>query len=185
MMAPAMMAVMVAVTMVSATMSAVMAIQQGNAAKNAADANARALRDRAEAQKRLGRMAKKRIDQETEGVMGRQRAQLAARGFSLEDGTPVELLAATVQEGEWKGELAQWQHEAGATQSENSARLEEFRGSNAQSAGYMGAAGAIVGGIGRSASMIGGGMGSPGAGVGGGAAFQGATSGAKPFPEIA
>lgn len=172
--------IMMGMAVMSAAMSAVSMIQQGQAAKAAADANARMLRDRAEQQRRLGEMAKRQTDIEGAALMGRQRAQLAARGFSLDDGTPVELLAHTAQQIEWKGELQQWQHEAGATGSENQARLETFRGDQAATAGWMGAAGAVLGGAGRAFSMFGGG--GPGSAFQTTGNFAGARSG---YPEIA
>ena len=175
--------IMIGMAVASAAMSAVSMIQQGQAAKAAADANAKMLRDRAEQQRRLGLMAKRQTDIEGDALMGRQRAQFAARGFSLDDGTPVELLAHTAQQVEWKGELVRWQHEAGATTSDNQANIETFRGDQAATAGWMGAAGAVLGGASKAFSMW------PAGGAGGGgsgSAFAGAGGGVSArFPEIA
>lgn len=132
--------------------SAYGAIQQGNAAKSAADFNAQNMAIMAADARKRGEAAAEAKQRETGALIGRQRAVMAARGLDLNQGSPLSILGDTAALGELDTQTIKGNAEREAVGYLNQGKLYAAEGQNAQSAGLLSAAGDVVGGIGSVAS---------------------------------
>ena len=146
----------VALMVAGAVMSAVSSIQQGQAAKAAAQHNADMMRMRAQASRQQAQFNAEQQQRQAHKQIGAMAAGYGASGITLE-GSPLDVLEESASAAErdkqailYRGELAAWGYG-------NEATLDEFSGANAQRAGYFGAASSILGGAGKAMSMGGGG----------------------------
>ena len=111
------------------------AAQNAQAAQNAAEG-------RAQAVQRAGDMK-----------LSSQRAALGASGVGLDSGSALDVTGSTAQQTalsvdqeEYQGRLSAYGYGVQGTNYEASARMSDATGQNAQSAGYMNAAGSLLGG---------------------------------------
>lgn len=137
-----------------AAMSAVGAIQQGKAAKAAAEFNATISRQNAQITREQTVQAVRQADREQYLRMGAIRAAQGASGGKAE-GSVLDILADTAAQGElerqdiiYRGALAERGHL-------NTATLDEFSGKNAERASYLQAGSELLQGAGNAYAMSG------------------------------
>jgi len=131
----------------SVGMSAVGSIQQGNAQKSAHDYNA-AMANRAAAEKRqAAEYNANRQKESDQKLMGTMRARMGANGMDAGSGSALTLLTTTAAEADrdYRQILRNGALEAGALEGE--AGLQGLYGSSAKTAGYLNAAGTLMGGL--------------------------------------
>lgn len=145
---------------VGSAVSAFGAIQQGMAAKNAAEYQAQVARNnalRAEQMKRSeiqkGLIEAEEQDRTNSEIAGRQRNAMAASGFDLNEGTMREIGVSQTILGRTDslrrahaGQLAGWKYQAQAENFRADAQLSQMRGKNAMTAGLFNAGGSLIGG---------------------------------------
>lgn len=123
-------------------------IAQGNAAAGAAARQADMQRMAAAAEEQQGVVAKQLQDRQNAIDRGKTVAAFAGAGVDLSEGTPLELLSQQAANGEYKSEVAKFQHDqrawllrVGATNSDAAgAAAESTATGNAIGAGLKGAA---------------------------------------------
>lgn len=141
------------------------AIQQGNAAKNAAEYQAAVDRNNqqvaawqaADALER-GQEAERQQRLRAQSALGSQKAAMAANGLDLTSGSPLDILGDTAMYGELDALTIRSNAEREAygyrVQSQNfstNAQLSQMRGSAAQTAGMIGAGSTLLTGAGQAA----------------------------------
>lgn len=153
-------AVLIAATVASTAMSAMSAIQQGNAAATAGAANAQIATNNAELRRRQADQIRKKgeieaseKDKQMKLLVAKQRATFAANGLVIDEGSALDVTTDTVEAGTLdkltllhNAELDALNAEADALNFENQASLERFRGESAKRAGRMQAFTTILGG---------------------------------------
>lgn len=137
----------VVMSVISAAMTATSAIMQGQAQKEQADANAKAQRQMAISKE--NEAAQISADQKLKArkIAATGMAQAGAGGVDPVTGSPLTLDAQTIQFGELdslriinNAQRTAWGYQA-------QANIDEWGGNQAQTAGYMKAGGAILGGL--------------------------------------
>lgn len=139
-------------TVASSAFSAVGAIKQGNAAKAAADYNAQVARNNAEAARQRATAQAERQERQARIRRGQNIARAAASGVALE-GSALDLFEDNAIEEELDRLSILYQGEVDATGFGASASLDEMRGRAARNAGYVSAAGTLLGGAAKSAGI--------------------------------
>ena len=144
----------------STVLSAAGSIQQGNAAKASSNYNAKVADMNAKISERQARdaVARGQIDEQqqrmkTSQVLGQQKVAMAANGVDLKFGSPLDTLVDTATMGELDAltirtntaREARDIRQQGANQTAQAGLL-RAEGSAAQTAGYLGAAGTVLGG---------------------------------------
>ena len=141
-------------------------IQQGQAAAKAQEYNAKVqdinavmAERRAKDALERGKDEEQRKRQEVAQIQGRQRAAMAAYGLDLSFGSPLDTLVDTAVAGELDALTIRtnaareaYEHEVDATGKRASAKLSRMSASAASKAGYLEAAGTILGGGAKMAS---------------------------------
>lgn len=132
-----MMWIPVAMMAVGAVMGAVGSIAQGNAAKDAAQANADILRRRAQQEQQQGEAAY--ANQKRKGLIarGHSLAVLSAASVDPTEGSPLELLSEQAKETEYSAEVAKYEHDQKAWTMRVGAIQQEQAGAAAQSQGLF------------------------------------------------
>jgi len=125
--------------------SAIGAIQQGNAAKAAANYNAAVARNNAIASRQNAEAQAKRQEREARIRAGANRAALGGSGVQLE-GSVLDVLEDNAMEEELDRLMILHQGELQASNFESSANLMEFEGRQAQKAGRFKAFGTLAAG---------------------------------------
>lgn len=155
-----------AASVASAAMGAFGAIQQGQAAKNAAEYQAAVDRNN---QQVAEWQAKDAVDRGAEaerqhrikvaGVLGSQKAAMAANGLDLSSGSPLDILGDTAMYGELdaltirsNAEREAYGYRVRSQDFASSAQLAQMRGSSAATAGMIGAGATLLTGAGQAAS---------------------------------
>lgn len=133
------------IQLAAGAVSAIGSIRQGNAANAAAQANAQALKQRADAVRSatVGREEMQRA--QARQVVGEQVAAGAESGGMLA-GSNLDLLRQSMFNAEMDALNIRYQGLTEGTSLENEARLERFRGRQARTAGYLSAVGSILSG---------------------------------------
>lgn len=139
---------MEALLIAGTAMQAIGAIQQGNAAKSAADYNAAIAEQNATVERQQAGAREDAKRREVRQILGQQRAAFAQSGGGM-GGSAADVMHQSSVNGEldaltlrYEGDLRARGLEAGATQ-------ERFAGKQAQTQGYMQAVGTILGGASR------------------------------------
>lgn len=149
----------VVATVAAGAMQAYGQYQQGQAAQKAAQYNAAVSEQNAKIAEQYARAAedrgaeearRKRID--TDRIISRQQAVLAAKGIDISSGTPLDIIGDTALYGEldaqtieYNAALEAYQQRSQASNLRQQATLQRFEGDNAAQAGKIGAVGTLIG----------------------------------------
>jgi len=131
-------------------MGAYSAVSSAQNAKAAADYNAQVEQNAALDAQQRGAVAAVEHDQQTRQLIARQNAAMSAGGLDTASGTPLDILTGTAGMGKLDSLriLNNAQRTADGFQAQ--AGLDLYKGNAAGTAGYYGAAGTILGGVGNS-----------------------------------
>lgn len=135
----------IAVAVASTTVNVYSSIQQGKAAKNAAEYNAAVQRNNAIAtRQQLYAQEQERLATQRK-QLGTMVADFGESGVTLE-GSPLDLIGETVKKQRLDIENARYNSDLQALGFEGEAQLSEMRGESAEKAGQLGAASALLSG---------------------------------------
>ncbi|QEN88231.1 hypothetical protein FZC33_18820 [Labrys sp. KNU-23] len=137
-----------AATIAGTGLSAIGAIQQGNAAKAQSDAQAEAYRRQAQIETMTGEYQAGRKQDQVDSTIGTQTALTGGSGVNL-DGSPTDVIGSTASEGALDVAAIRWNAKNQTNNLNYQARLANIAGRNAQTGGYLTAAGSLFGGLGR------------------------------------
>jgi hypothetical protein len=121
----------------SAVVGAVGAIQQGKAAKAAADFNATINMQNAEIARADAAMQAQQIGRENYLRLGAVRAAQGKSGGAAGEGSVLDVLGDVAAQGELEKQYALYQGEQRARGFQNTATLDTFSGRQAEKAGYL------------------------------------------------
>lgn len=138
-------AVIPIVMIASAALSAYGAIQQGKAAKAAANYNAQIQQQNAQIARTNAAAEADQSRRETMMRLGSIRAAQGASGGTAE-GSVLDVLGMTAAEGKRQEQEITYRGELQARGYTNTAQLEQFSGKQAQTAGYLKAGSELLGG---------------------------------------
>lgn len=133
-----------------AAVSAVSAIQQGNAAKAAADFNATISMQNAAIARSDAAAQATQIERENALRLGAIRTAQGKSGGAADSGSVLDVLGDQAAQGELEKQYAIYQGEQRARGFVNTANLDTASGKAAQKAGYMKAGAELLGGTARS-----------------------------------
>ena len=131
----------------SAAITAVSAISQGQASKAAGDRNAAIAARNAEIARANGAANAEAERKDVARRIGAQVAGYGASGVAFE-GTPLDVLGETAENGEKDVQNTLYQAELRAIGFNDESSFQTFKGNTAQTAGFFGAGGALLKGIG-------------------------------------
>lgn len=135
------------VALAGAVISAIGSIQQGQAAKNAAEYNAEVVKNNAQIARQQGDAQVEQIRRQSVLGLGDMRASFAASGVSME-GSPLDIVADSAYQYELDKQNARWNSEVRATGYDNEGRLSRARGDAAMTGAYFKAGSALLGAAG-------------------------------------
>lgn len=135
-----------------ATIGAVGSIFGGNANAGVADYNANVAQQNAALVEAQGAEQSRRALVQSRKFIGQQGAAYGASGVG-NDGSAQWVMRNSAAQGELNALTIQNQADIKATAYRNEAALDQFRGSNMETAGYLGAAGSLLGGGAKIAEM--------------------------------
>lgn len=139
--------------MIAATaVQAVGAIQQGNAAKGAADYNASVLEQNAAIERQQAGAREEAKRREARQVLGAQRAAFAQSGGGM-GGSAADVMRQSGMNAELDALTLRYEGDLRARGLQAEAASERFAGKQAQTQGYFQAAGSILGGAGKYGEM--------------------------------
>tara|TARA_R100000664_G_C2757720_1_gene146106 strand:- start:1152 stop:1619 length:468 start_codon:yes stop_codon:yes gene_type:complete len=127
-------------------------IQQGKAAKRAADYNAAIQRNQAIAAKQKAEFDADRQRQVAAAQRAQARAGFAKGGVVME-GTPLLVLESSAEQAELDAQAILYGGDVQATGYEAQANLSEMEGRSAKKAGYIGAGTTLLTGVGKAGSL--------------------------------
>jgi hypothetical protein len=127
--------------------SAVGAIQQGEAAQEAANAQAAAAERRAGEERAAATRDAARKAQQTALLLSRQQALAAASGGGATDSTVLGLMGDVAKEGRYQQDISIYQGDSKATNLEDEAALQRWKGQQARTAGYINAGSSVLNGV--------------------------------------
>jgi hypothetical protein len=127
--------------------TALSAIQQGRAAKKAGDRNAAVAARNAEIARANGAANAEAERKDVARRIGAQVAGYGASGVAFE-GTPLDVLGETAENGEKDVQNILYQAELRAIGFNDESSFQQFKGNQAQTAGFFGAGGALLKGVG-------------------------------------
>lgn len=142
-------------TVAAAGVSAAGSISAGNSAKKAYDYNAQVSRERAQSELDAAAAEAMQIRTDVARKMGDAKAAYGASGVVLGSGSPLDVMSDLATQGELSTQLRLYEGKLRAKSAIEQANLDTMQGKAAQTAGYYGAAGSLLGGIGKVASMPG------------------------------
>jgi hypothetical protein len=136
----------------AAGMGAYSSVAAGDNARDTANYNAQVQQNAAKDAENRGAVAAAEHDQQTRLMIARQNATMSASGLDTSSGTPLDILTGTAGMGKLDSLriLNNAQRQADGLNAQ--AGLDLFRGNASQNAGYFGAGGSILGGIGSATS---------------------------------
>jgi hypothetical protein len=143
--------IIAAVAAVAGTgVSAYSAVAAGDNARATANYNAQVEQNAAQDAEQRGAIAAAEHDQQTRQLIARQNATMSASGVDTSSGSPLDILTGTAGMGKLDSLriLNNAQRTADGLQAQSG--LDLFKGGAAQTAGYFGAGGSILGGLGGS-----------------------------------
>lgn len=129
----------------AAIIGAIGSVQQGNAAKSAANYNARVAENNATLARQQAAAQEEQHRRLARRQLGQMRAAYGASGVTME-GSPLDILAQSAKDAELDALNIRYGGELKAQGLESEAVLERYRGESAQRAGYMGAATGLLSG---------------------------------------
>jgi hypothetical protein len=138
---------------VGTAISAASAIQQGQAAKNAANYNAQMEERNAQISRQNAAIEEEKQRRQGDLRLGSMRAGYGASGVAIE-GSPLDILEQSAAQEELDALTIRYRGELGAYSSEQEATLSRYRGATAERSGYMQAGSSILMGAARGASMM-------------------------------
>jgi hypothetical protein len=141
------MSLMSLLSVASTAMSAIGAIQQGNNAKAAADYNAGIMEQNATIERQQATAREETQRRQARQILGEQRAGFSQAGIGL-GGSASDIMDESATNAELDALTLRYEGDLRARGLMAQAESERFQGRNARTAGYMGAAGSILGGIG-------------------------------------
>ena len=130
----------------SAVMAASSAVKQGQAASNAAEYNAKVAQQNQQIAAAQSVAASDVQQRDTEMKMGAAQAAYGASGVQMADGSPADVLAASARNAALNNLTLKYNYQLQGLGYQNQAALDTANASNSLQAGYMGAAGALLGG---------------------------------------
>lgn len=139
----------------AATVSAVGAVRQGQAAKAAADYNATIANQNAQAAAAQGEAASEQQARESERKMGSAMAAYGASGVQMGSGSPMDVLADVARSSELDRQTTVYNYKMRGLGFQDQAGLDIAQGENASSAGYLTAMGALFQGAGTAIPKFG------------------------------
>jgi hypothetical protein len=137
-----------AASLAGTAMSAAGAIQQGNAQKAAADAQAASYNRQAVMARQQGEYQVARQQDQIDKTIGTQIALTSGSGVDL-SGSPSDVIGSTASDGALSTSTTRYGATVQASNLAYQARLARQSGQAAQQAGMIGAAGGILGGLGN------------------------------------
>ncbi|GFE61924.1 hypothetical protein [Geobacter sp. AOG2] len=135
-------------TAASTATAAYSSVAAGENAKEVADYNAKVAENAARDANERGAIAAAEQRTKARQVIARQNAAMSAGGVDASTGTPLDLQTETAGVGELDALRVVNNAQRQAAGYKAQAGLEQFRGNAARTAGYFGAAGSILGGVG-------------------------------------
>lgn len=138
---------------VGAAVSATGAIASAQAQSNSAKYNAQVESNNAGAAAQQAQYDAQQISDKTRRNVANQRAAMAASGFDPNSGTFKDVTYDTNQQGERDRLSRMYQGRLGVNRSQSQAQLDSSQGSNALTAGYLGAGSSILGAANQAASI--------------------------------
>ena len=144
--------VAMALSLAGSGFSAYGSIQQGKAAKKAAEYNAAVQRNQAIAARQKAEFDADRQRQVAAAQRAQARAGFAKGGVVME-GTPLLVLESSAEQAELDAQAILYGGDVQATGYEAQAGLSELEGKSAQQAGYIGAGTTLLTGAGKAGSL--------------------------------
>ncbi|WP_448953073.1 hypothetical protein [Labrys neptuniae] len=138
--------------LVGTAVSVAGAIQQGNAAKAQADAQAAAQRRQAVIETQTGEYQAQRKNEEGQQIIGQQMAAVGGSGFT-NDGSPTDVYKSTASSNRLDQDAIRWNATNQSNNLTYQAQLSNIQGKNAQTGSYLSAAGNLFGGLGQIGKM--------------------------------
>jgi len=123
--------------------------QAGAAARAASEANARALQLKAQTDVAAAEAEARQSELASERHYGTIRANYAASGVDVNTGSPLEVMADQHMQGALAAKLLRFQGQVQAQQDLAAAGIQRAQGGAAATAGYIGAGGTLLTGIGN------------------------------------
>jgi hypothetical protein len=139
-------AVIPIILIASAAIAAYSAVQQGKAAKAAADYNSQIQTQNAEIVREDAKVEADQSRRETLMRLGSIRAAQGASGGAGGEGSVLDVLGMVASEGKRQEQNIIYRGEQAARGYSNTAQLDTFSGSQAQKAGYLKAGSELMGG---------------------------------------
>lgn len=156
-MAPAAVAAVAMVAAAAGSMVAAYAsIESGQAQKKAANYNAALQERQAENEKAAAAIQEENFRKQTAARMATLRTGYAASGVEISEGTPLLVAMESQANAEKDALRIRWGGETQADAFLGAATLSRAQGSQAQTAGYLGAGASLLSGAGRVAGIYGG-----------------------------
>lgn len=143
---------MAATAVASTAVGTVSAIQQGNAAKNAAEYNAKVAENNAIAARQQADYEERMTLQKRDRLLSAQRVATAASGLDLE-GSPLALMEDTAVEAELDALNIRRSGTVAEARSRSQAAADRMEGQARQQAGYMSAGASLLNGASKLAGM--------------------------------
>lgn len=170
-MAPALPFIAAAAVIGGGILQAKAAADAGAAEQSAYNANARALREKAQTDQDAAEAEAKQIETENQRRFGTIRTNYAASGVDVNTGSPLEVMADQYAQGALQAKLQRYQGQVQARQDVQAADIQVAQGKAAKKAGNTKAVGTLLTTVGSVAgsSTIGGLFSGGGTGVGAGA----------------
>lgn len=150
--APVAMVAMIA----GAALSAYGQIQQGNAAKKVAEANAQLAIQEGDSRREAHKYEGLKLSREKNAMISEQKALYGASGVDISSGTPLDVMAKTAVEYERDIGMTGLAGDKAMLKAENEAEIYKYSGKQAQKAGWLGAGSTLLSSIGKAYSMGGG-----------------------------
>jgi len=132
-------------------------IQAGNAAEQAANANAQLITAEGQAKREAAKYEGLKLSRERVEMIDQQKATYGAAGIDISSGTPLDVMARTASEYERdigytgiKADQEMWK-------AQNEASIMKWKGKQAKYAGWLGAGSTLLSGFGKTAASYGGG----------------------------
>jgi hypothetical protein len=136
-----------------AVVGAYAAVKQGQAASDAADYNAKMAAQNAEAMRQQGVQAQAAQKRDMGLKLGSLAANTGASGISSTTGSPLDVLSSSIQQGTLDNLNIKYNYQMKALGYQNSGTLDSAQSKSASTAGYLSAAGSLLGGAAQAGSM--------------------------------
>lgn len=136
-----------------AVVGAYASIKSGQAASAAADYNAKIATQNAEAMRQQGIQAQAAQRRDMGLKLGTLAANTGASGVDSTTGSPLDVLSSSIQQGTLDNLNIKYNYQMKAMGYQNSGTLDSAQSKSASTAGYLGAAGSLLGGAVQAGSI--------------------------------